>query len=171
MKTTTQMAFAIAILITVLFAGSVQAQQGAFVSFKGIEITSGHAEPDEVYGWVCYAKTTGALPGNFTLTMDLEGNKAPGTTNSVTGGAWTLPVYGSTIKGTSYRGVLYGNVTAGGVTWDKAGTTGNVELKLIITGSTQYLSGFKGNAVLYGTVNYDEKGGATFNGTMYFKFQ
>lgn len=171
MKTTKLTAFAVAAFITVLFANTVQAQKGAVVSFKGIEITSGHAEPDEVYGWVCYAKTAGALTGNFTLTMDLEGNKAPGTTNSVSGGAWTLPVYGFTIRGSSYMGVVYGNVTAGAVTWDKAGTTGNVELKLIITGSTQYMSGVKGNAVLYGTVTYDEKGGATFNGKMYFEFQ
>jgi hypothetical protein len=68
-------------------------------------------------------------------------------------------------------GVLYGNVAAGGVTCDKAGTTANVELKMIITGGTQSKFGIRGMAALYGTVNYDEKGVGTFNGTMYFEFQ
>lgn len=170
MKTTRLMALAIAAFITVLLASTVQAQQGAYVSFKGIEIASGHAEADEVYGWVCYARTSGALPGNFTLTMDLAGNKAPGSINTVTAGAWTLPVYGSTLKGSSYLGVLYGTVAAGSVTWDKAGTSANVELKMNITAGTQTMIDLKGQAVLYGTVMYGEKG-AIFNGTMYFEFQ
>lgn len=42
---------------------------------------------------------------------------------------------------------------------------------MIITGGTQSKFGIRGMAALYGTVNYDEKGVGTFNGTMYFEFQ
>ena len=186
MKTTKFMAFIVAVLTAVLFSSTAQAQQkGAFVSFQGIEISTGHEEPGEAYGWMCYAKTTGALPGNLTLSMNYDGIKASGTSSTVTGGAWTLPVYnepaiynGSAkfstmrpIRIDSYQGVVFGSVEAGSVIWDKAGTTGTVELKLNIRGGTQALSDIGGTAVLYGTVSYDEKGAATFDGTIYFEFK
>ena len=169
MKKTRLIGFAAAV-ITILLASTARAQEGAFVSFKGIEISSGHSETDEVYGWMCYARTTGALPGNLTLTMDYAGGKEPGLSSSVTDGAWTLPVYGSTIKGSSYMGVLYGSVATGRVTWDKSGTA-NIELKLTISGGTQSMSDIRGMAALSATVSYDEKGVGTFHGTMYFEFQ
>ena len=75
MKTKRLTVFALTALITVLLAGTAQAQKGTFVSFKGIEISTGHEEPGEAYGWMCYARTTGALPGNLTLSMDLSGNE------------------------------------------------------------------------------------------------
>lgn len=160
MKTTKFIAFTIAVLTAVLLSSSVQAQTGAFVSFKGIEISTGHSEAGEAYGWMCYAKTTGALPGNFTLSMDYEGIKAPGTSSTVTAGAWTLPVYEETkfstvrpIRIDSYQGVLFGSVEAGSVMWDKTGTTGTVELKLLIRGGTQAMADLRGTAVLYGTVS------------------
>ena len=180
MKTTKFMAFTIAVLTAVLFSSTVQAQEkGAFVSFQGIEISTGHEEPGEAYGWMCYAKTTGALPGNLTLSMDYDGMKAPGTSSTITGGAWTLPVYNEPTRFTtvgpirigSYQGVLFGSVEAGAVNWDKAGTTGTVELKMLIRGGTQSMADTRGTAVLYGTVSYDEKGTGTFNGTIYFEFQ
>ena len=61
MKTTKLMAFAIAALTTVLLSSAAQAQTGAFVSFKGVEISAGHRkqvkpmvgcvthEPREIY--------------------------------------------------------------------------------------------------------------------------
>ncbi|MCM3871991.1 MAG: hypothetical protein ND895_15005 [Pyrinomonadaceae bacterium] len=178
MKITKFMALAIAVLITVLLSSSAQAQKGAFVSFKGIEVSTGHEETGEAYGWMCYAKTTGTLPGNLTLSMNYEGTKAPGTFSTVTGGAWTLPVYEQSALSTMrpiridpYLGVLFGSVEAGAVTWDKAGTTATVELKLLIRGGTQALADVGGTAVLYGTVNYGEKGTATFDGTIYFDFK
>lgn len=186
MKTTKLMAFIVAVITAVLFSSTVQAQQkGAFVSFKGIEISAGHEAPGEAYGWMCYAKTTGTLPGNLTLSMDYEGIKAPGTSSTVTGGAWTLPVYIEPainsqsgkfsslrpINIDSYQGVVFGSVEAGSVMWDKSGTTGTVELKMLIRGGTQSMVDLGGTAVLYGTVSYDEKGTGTFDGTIYFEFK
>lgn len=165
------MAFAVAAFVTVLLASAVQAQKGSFVSFKGIEITRGHEEPDEVYGWMCYAKTTGALPGNLTLTMDYAGMPVPGTGTAITGGNWTLPVYGSSIKENSYMGVLYGTVVGGDVTLNKWGSTATIELKMLITGGTQSMMDMKGTAVLYGTVTYNRIDAPTFDGTIYFEFQ
>lgn len=178
MKMTRFVVFSIAVLVLVLFANTVQAQKGAVVSFKGIEISSGHEDPGEIYGWMCYAKTTGALPGNFTLSMDYDGVKAPGTTSSITDGNWTLPVYNSSTFGEvrpiridSYQGVLFGGVGGGTIVWDKYGTTATVELKMYIRGGTQAMADLKGSAILYGTVTYEEKGTGTFTGTIYFDFQ
>ena len=175
MRTTRIMVFALAALITVLLANTAQAQKGVFVSFKGIEIHTGHEEAGEAYGWMCYAKTTGALPGNFTLTMDFAGVKGPGTSTDVTGGAWTLPVYTSTkvsrlrpILEDPYQGVVFGSVEGGGISWDKDGASATVELKLLIRGGTQAMSEMRGSAYLYGTVVYDDKGRGTFEGTIYF---
>jgi len=147
------MIFALAALITVLLANTAQAQKGAFVSFKGIEISTGHEEAGEAYGWMCYARTTGALPGNFTLTMDLAGMKAPGTSTDVTGGAWALPVYMSTkfsrmrpILVDPYQGVVFGSVEGGGITWDKEGASATVEVKMLIQGGTQTMSELRGSA-------------------------
>lgn len=178
MKTIKFMTLAVALLTALLLSSSVQGQTNALVSFKGIEVSTGHEESGEAYGWMCYARTTGALPGNLTLSMDSAGTKAPGTSNAVTNGAWTLPVYGETTFSTvkpirldSYQGVVFGNVEAGAITWDKAGATGTVELKLIIKGGTQTMADVQGTAVLYGTVSYNEKGAGTFSGTIFFEFK
>jgi hypothetical protein len=178
MKITKFMAVTIAVLITVLLSSAAQAQTGAFVSFKGIEISAGHQEPSEAYGWICYAKTTGDLPGNLTVSMDYERTNARGATNSVTGGAWTLPVYGPSIfpglkpiRIDGYRGLFFGSVEAGVVTWDKRGTFATVELKMLIKGGTQEMANINGTAVLLGTITYDEKGAGTFSGSVYFEFK
>lgn len=178
MKTIKLMAFAIA-LITVLLAGTARAQKETFVSFKGIEVSAGHEEPGEAYGWMCYARTTGALPGNLTLSLDYAGMKEPGTSSDVTGGAWTLPVYlpskpslARPIPIDPYQGVIFGSVEGGGITWDKTGATATVELKMLIQGGTQTMSNLRGTAYLYGTIKYYEKiGRGTFEGAIYFDFQ
>ena len=177
MKITRLTVLALTALITVLLAGTAQAQKGTFVSFKGIEISTGHEESAEAYGWMCYARTTGALPGNLTLSMDLTGMKAPGTGSDVSGGAWTLPVYMPTdfsrlrpVLLDPYQGVIFGSVEGGSVTWDKTGTSATVELKMLIKGGTQTMSEMRGSAYLYGTVFYDEKGRGTFDGSIYFEF-
>ncbi len=157
MKTTKLMAFAIAALTLVLLSSVARAQTGAFVSFKGVEISAGQEEPGEAYGWMCFARTTGDLPGNLTVSMNYEGTKAPGTDNSVTGGAWTLPVYGSAmfpsarpIRIDAYQGLVFGSVEAGVITWDKRGTFATVELKMLINGGTQEMANLRGTAVLSG---------------------
>ncbi len=112
------------------------------------------------------------------MSMDYERTKGLGATNSVTGGAWTLPVYGPTvfpglkpIRIDGYRGLVFGTVEAGVVTWDKRGTFASVELKMLINGGTQEMANLRGTAVLLGTVTYDEKGAGTFSGSMYFEFK
>lgn len=109
--------------------------------------------------------------------MDYERAKALGATNSVTGGAWTLPVYGSgfttarPVRIDGYQGLVFGNVEAGTLTWDKAGTFATIELKMLINGGTQDLASLRGTAVLLGTVSYSEKGAGTFSGSVYFEFK
>jgi len=178
MKITKFMAFTIAVLITVLLSSAAQAQTDAFVSFKGVEISAGQPEPGEAYGWMCYARTTGDLPGNLTVSMNYEGTKTPGANNSVTGGAWTLPVYAPAmfssarpIRIDGYQGLVFGSVEVGVVTWDKRGTFATVELKMLINGGTQEMAHLRGTAVLLGTVTYDEKGTGTFSGSIYFEFK
>lgn len=169
------MALAVVALIMFFVSGTVQAQKGNVVSFQGIEISSGHDETGEAYGWMCYARTTAPFPGNFTLTMDYMGMKQPGTVSDVTGGSWTLPVYASSKYSLrpwpldAYQGVMFGSVEGGAITWDKLGST--MELKLSITGGTQGFSGYRGSAILYGTLTYDEKGNESWEGTIYFEFK
>ncbi len=172
------MARTVALLMTLVLAGAVQAQKAAVVSFNGIEIATGHEEPGEAYGWMCYARTTGTFPGNLTLTMDYQGIKAPSTSSDVTGGSWTLPVYTSSkfsairpILMDPYQGVLFGSIDGGSVAWSKDGLVATIELKLTIRGGTQAMTDLHGDAILYGTVTYGEKGGGPFVGTIYFTFQ
>ncbi|HKR61066.1 MAG TPA: hypothetical protein VJS64_15205 [Pyrinomonadaceae bacterium] len=176
MKTAKLIALAIATLMTLVLCNTVQAQKNALVSFKGIEVSAGHEEEGEAYGWMCYARTSGSLTGNFTLSMDYDGTKSAGTNSIVTGGAWTLPVYASSkflasrpVLEDPYQGVLFGSVIGGDVTWDKYGTA-TIQLKMLIQGGTQAMTDLRGNAFLVGTLTYGEKLG-TFNGTIYFEFQ
>ena len=46
---------------------------GQTSTFSAFEVSAGYEEGTELYGWVCYGRTTGALNGNFTLAMDYEG--------------------------------------------------------------------------------------------------
>lgn len=174
MKMRKTLTFTFAILIAAFFSAQAQAQSGLVVSFKGLEVSPGYEEPGEIYTWMCYARTSGSLPGNLTLTMDIEGAKAPNTTVSIVRGNWVLPVYVEAttklpIRVTGYQGVVFGSIDAGSATWDKYGTSANLELKLTIRGGTQAMADFRGTAVLYGTVYYYEKGVPIFNGTIYFQ--
>jgi hypothetical protein len=168
------MVLTVVVLLTIV-CGTVQAQKNNAVSFKGVEISTGHVEPGEAYGWMCYAKTTGTFPGNFTLTMDYAAMKEPGTQSDVIGGSWTLPVYATTkyslrpSPADAYQGVLFGNVEGGVITWDKLSTT--MELKMNVSGGTQGFSEYRGTATLYGTLIYDEKGNESWEGTIYFQFK
>jgi hypothetical protein len=170
-------ALASALLVTLVLSGAVQAQSGAAVSFKGLEISTGYEEPGEAYGWMCYAKTTGAFPGSLTMSMNYLGTKAPGMSSYITGGSWTLPVYATTSKLSrlgpipleSYQGVLFGTVEAGAITWGKDGNA-TMELKLTVQGGSQGFAGYSGSAVLYGALAYSDKG-APWTGTIYFDFK
>src|SRR4051812_4873676 len=71
-------------------------EEGALSTFNGFEITTGHPEGADTYGWTCYGRTAGALPGNFTLTANYDTPPDEGTAGfaqAITGGTWTLPVY------------------------------------------------------------------------------
>lgn len=181
MKTMKLMSFAMAVLFALLLSNPVQAQKSAVVTFEGIEVSSANKNPSDAYGWMSYAKTTGNFQGNFTLSTDYLGIKTPGTSTDVTGGTWTLPVYGTSKVSVSikqpipydpYQGVLFGSVDAGSVTWDKTGATATVELEMSIRGGTLVMANYAGTAILYGTITYDEKGGSgTFEGTIYFEFE
>src|SRR3954467_8635078 len=45
---------------------------GTVSTFNGFEITPGHSEDADTYGWVCYGRTAGELPGNFTLIANYD---------------------------------------------------------------------------------------------------
>jgi hypothetical protein len=179
MKTTKYMTAAIVALLTGLFCVAAQAQirpipveqTGPVLTIKGVEISAGTQEDGETYGWICFGRATGDLSGDFTLSMDLTSVKTPGGYAFVESGDWTLPVYVQTIRGAAYMGALYGTVEAGEVTWDMTGMTASMQLKLLITGGTETMSGINGTASLFATVTYDEKGAGAFDGTLTFEFQ
>ena len=129
------------------------------VTFNGFEITEGlelmsPSGQTNYYGWVCTGRTSGALPGNMTLSM----NAGPDDwqlagAGEIYGGTWTRPVYGQTISGTQYMGTLYGEVTDGTLTMKYAGLSRNYwyeyySANLKINGGTQQLLGVTGSGVL-----------------------
>ncbi|MDT7602166.1 MAG: hypothetical protein QOF61_163 [Acidobacteriota bacterium] len=179
MPTNKRVALAVVFAAMVVLCGLTAQAQSKFINnFNGFEITDGHKDIyGEVYGWVCYGKTSGYLPGNLTLMMNYEAQGGVGYDRNIMGGDWTMPVYGQTIRGgTTYVGVLYGTVTSGTMTWDAMGYTGTMYVKLQITGGTQTLAGRQGTADFEATIN---PGPAPFyngspppmDGTLTFNFQ
>jgi hypothetical protein len=179
MPTNKRVALAVAFAVTVVLCGlTAQAQSKYVNNFNGFEISQGHKElSGEAYGWVCYGKTSGYLPGNLTLMMDYQAQSEMGYDKIITGGNWTLPVYAQTIRGgTTYLGVLYGTVTSGTMTWDAMGYTGTMNVKLQITGGTQTMVGWQGTADFDATVNPGPApifngSPPPMNGTLTFNFQ
>lgn len=179
MPTNKRFALAVAFAATIVLCGLTAQAQSKFVNnFNGFEISKGHNEPSgAAYGWVCYGKTSGYLPGNLTLMMNYEAQGGTVSDKIITGGDWTMPVYAQTIRGTTiYSGVLYGTVTSGTFTWDDMGYTGTMNVKLQITGGTQTMVGWQGTADFNATVNpgpapiFDGSPPA-MNGTLTFDFQ
>jgi hypothetical protein len=132
---------------------------------NAIEITDGIAGVDDatktetLFGHSFMGRTTGAFPGSFSLSMNSTPViPVPGFGIELTGGAWSLPVYTTSLKGVpGYAGALYGAVNKGSMEWDKTGTTANVFLELGVNGGTQTWNGYLGYATFSGTLFFDEK--------------
>lgn len=134
------------------------------VRVTAIEITDGTIGSDNqtknetIFGYSFLGQTTGSFPGSFTLSMNCTpAVPVPGDTSELTGGAWTLPVYWTEIRGGGYAGSLYGTVVKGTMSWDKTGTNANVYFVLKVDGGTQSWDGTGGFATFVGTIFVDEK--------------
>jgi hypothetical protein len=146
------------------------------VHVNAIEIADGtvgydQAKTETTFGYSFLGLTTGAFPGSFTLSMNCTpATPVPGDSSKMTGGAWTLPVYTTSIKGgTSYAGSLYGTVANGKMAWGKMATSAEVYFVLNVDGGTQRWDGARGYATFAGTLFVDEKTGkATLTGDMVF---
>lgn len=147
MKVLRPISFVFLALMMCVFFVSAQGQ----TSVRGIEVSAGHSESDDVYAWVCYGRTSGDITGNFTLSMNYAAQKTPGGFASISEGTWTLPIYSQDIKGESYKGMVYGNIQAGVVVWDKSGNA-TIQLKLLIVGGTEGMTDVHGTGIFYGTV-------------------
>jgi hypothetical protein len=141
---------------------------------NAIEITDGtvgynsQTKEETTFGYSFLGRTTGAFPGSFTLSMNCtpppaEGYGSAGTTAIVppptvmTGGSWTLPVYTTSMKGSSsYAGSLYGTIAKGEMNYDKRGNA-TVYFVLNVDGGTQSWDGVRGYATFAGTLLIDEK--------------
>jgi hypothetical protein len=132
---------------------------------NAIEVTDGtigfdnQRKAETAFGYAFLGQTTGSLPGSFTLSMNCTpATPLPGDTSDMTGGAWTLPVYLTGIKGaTGYAGSLYGTIANGTMSWDKAGTGATVYMVLNVDGGTQTWDNVGGYATFVGTISIDEK--------------
>lgn len=147
------------------------------VNLNAIEVTDGTLGMDNVtkketaFGYSFLGRTTGSLPGSFTLSMNCTPSiPLPGETSDVTGGSWTLPVYMPGTKlGSSYAGSLYGTIAKGTMTWDKTGTGATVYIVLNVDGGTQSWDSVGGYATFAGTLFIDEKTQkTTLNGALVF---
>lgn len=131
---------------------------------NAIEVTDGVvgfdlAKSETAFGYAFLGRTTGSLPGSFTLSMNCTpAAPLPGETSEMTGGSWTLPVYMTNLKGGSgYAGSLYGTIANGSMNWEKSGSGANVYAVLNIDGGTQTWDGAQGFATFVGTIFVDEK--------------
>jgi hypothetical protein len=137
---------------------------GTSVSVNAIEITDGilgtedATKKETAFGYSFLGRTTGSLPGSFTLSMNCTpAIPIPGETSELTGGIWTLPVYAPAIEGGGYAGSLYGTVAKGEMLWDMSATGANVYFVLNVDGGTQSWNGVSGYATFAGTIFVDEK--------------
>lgn len=133
------------------------------VKVNAIEVSDGIIGTDNLtkketaFGYSFLGRTTGSLPGSFTLSMNCApAIQLPGETSEVSGGSWTLPVYMTEVRG-GYAGSLYGTIAQGTMDWDKTGTSANVYIVLNVDGGTQSWDGVSGFATFVGTVFIDEK--------------
>lgn len=125
----------------------------------------GQTKEETAYGYGFLGRTTGAFPGSFTLSMNCTPPPAEGyrgfgimpPPSVLTGGSWTLPVYTTNMKGSSYAGSFYGTIAKGQMDYDMAGTTATVYIVLNVDGGTQTWDGVTGYATFVGTLFVDEK--------------
>lgn len=135
------------------------------VRVNAIKITDGvlgydsQTKKETAFGYSFLGRTTGAFPGSFTLSLNCTpATPIPGDTTELTGGAWTLPVYMTNIKGgTGYAGSLYGTIAGGKMNWDKTATNADLYFVLNVDGGTQSWDGVQGYATFVGTLFVDEK--------------
>jgi hypothetical protein len=128
------------------------------------EITDGivgfdsQTKKETVFGYSFLGQTTGSYPGSFTLSMNCSpAIPIPGDVSEMSGGAWTLPVYVTGTKATGHAGSLYGTISKGTMSWDKAGTTATIYAVLNVDGGTQKWSGAQGFVIFTGTLSVDGK--------------
>jgi hypothetical protein len=156
---------------------------------NAIEVTDGalgydsQTKQEILFGYSFLGRTTGAFPGSFTLSMNctplgytpvdnggivgLVPVQPPPT--EIKGGSWTLPVYMTSLRSTSYAGSLYGTIAQGTMDWDSTGTNANVYIVLNVTGGTQTWENVGGYATFTGTLVVDEiTHKTTMSGTLVF---
>lgn len=151
------------------------------MELNSVEVTDGSValDPkrgDTMFGYGFLGRTSGDLPGSFMFSMNcFPSFFAPGESNEITGGMWTLPVYMRPFKGlnTTYMGSLFGTLVKGSMDWDKTvdcSTSGLctgsalVYFELNVTGGTQNWAGATGYGTFKGTLTQNEKTGTTLNG-------
>ena len=149
---------------------------GSVVKVNAIEVADGtmaydsQTKEETEFGYTFLGRTTGALPGSFTLSMNCTSAEAiPDGKGAMTGGSWTLPVYLTDIRGSSYAGSLYGTILKGSMVWDGKGTSATIYMVLNVAGGTQAWEGVGGFATFAGTLVVDEKTDTTtLTGDMVF---
>lgn len=166
-------ALTLVLLVGLSFSAMAQSKGSAFrmppepivpgVSVDAIEITDGvkgvddQTKLDTIFGYSFLGRTTGSMPGSFTLSMNCTpATPIPGESSELTGGSWTLPVYMKDLGG-GYEGSLYGTIAKGRMDWDKTGTNANLYFVLNVDGGTQTWDGVGGYATFTGTMFVDEK--------------
>ena len=186
MKTKRFMFIAALILVAGLFAGAAAQRTTTLqagisppqpvdttvtMQLNSVEVTDGTIALDpkrgeSIFGYGFLGRTSGDLPGSFMFSMNcFPSFFAPGGTNEITGGMWTLPVYMRPYKvlNTTYMGSLFGTVVSGSMDWDKTGTA-LFFFAFNVDGGTQNWAGVKGYGTFKGTLIQNEKTGTTLSG-------
>ena len=143
------------------------------MTLNSIEVSDGVVGLDPkfgetMFGYSFLGQTSGELPGSLMFSMNcVPAVFAPGQSNEITGGAWTLPVYMRPFRGLSnvYMGSLYGTLVSGQMVWGKDGNA-EVYLSFNLDGGTQTWETATGHGTFKGTLMVDEKGTTTLSGEL-----
>ncbi len=163
---------------TTLYPTGVEGQAGpsGMVTVNALQINEGELgfhyrmQTDTTFGLSFFGQTSGDFPGTLTMSLNVTtggvGTAVNGkSSNLITGGTWTLPVYRTDVRG-GFVGSLYGTIEQGEIVPTANPDKSEVSVSLNIQGGTLAYQGATGTATFNGTLTLDGRGGSELEGTL-----
>lgn len=189
MKKSKYVGLAVVCLLLAGLSGSVQAQRqmatypqgqvgpGGIATVNALQINQGElgfhyrSQADNMFGLSFLGQTFGDFPGTLTVSINVTtGGVGTGngkSSNLITGGSWTLPVYRTEVRG-GFVGSIYGTIAQGDIIPTANPNKSNVSMTFNIVGGTLAYQGASGTATFNGTLTLDGRGGSELEGTVVF---
>jgi hypothetical protein len=153
-----------------------QVGPSGMVTVNALQISEGELafhyrmQSDTMFGLSFLGQTSGDFPGTLTLSLNATtGSVGTGngkSSNLITGGSWTLPVYRTDVRG-GFVGSIYGTISQGEIVPTANPDKREVSMTLNIQGGTLAYQGAAGTATFTGTLTVDPRGnGGELEGTL-----